>query len=243
MFLNELFAGCSLSFCCLSFVESQLVSYARATSSDCGMKAEPLAAEGDEVTSLYNIRRVFSSFISAAPLDWRHEWRSDGEEERKPSAPSKIKQPNFQKITRWHSHSRNSHSPSQKYTHTHVFVYFFFLYVFLRVGWFWGGICLVWRCFGARCCFGSCVVSRRRRRQQPEQERKLHFRDTEEEEERGMRRRQRRRRSGGENTTVSASVSVFLYRLWRFVNKLRAGEEMRGGERERERGQEEEEKK
>ena len=86
------------------------------------------------------------------------------------------------------------------------------LYLVSHVVSFWGGICSIWRCLSARCCFGSCVVSQQRRRQQPEQEKKLHFRETKEEEKgevmTGMRRRRRKRRRGGDKRTTSISVSV-----------------------------------
>lgn len=181
------------------------------------MKAEPLSAEGDEATFLFNMLRVFSSFIPTVLLEKRlKEWR--GGKQLLQNKTTKLPE----------DHTAGTPIRSVRNTHTHVFLHlrvyslFFFLYVFLCVVWFWGGICLVWSSVGVCCCFGSCVVSQRRR-QQAERERKLDFRETKE-GERGT-----RRRSGGENTTASSSVPVFLYHLWRSVNKLRAGEGARGG--------------
>lgn len=118
MFVFTCFSRCFTAFepiVCRSFVALQLVSCVSSSCSHCGMKAESLSAEGDQVTFLYNIRRVCSSFISTLLLGTDTE-----EERRRRSHSSKIKQQYFEKITWQHPRSRSSHTPSQKYQNTQV---------------------------------------------------------------------------------------------------------------------------
>lgn len=107
---------------------------------------------------------------------------------------SKIKQQNYQKITRRQQQELpHAQSTRQKYTRLSTLSFLLCLY-FMSCG-SRRIYCLVWRCFGSCCCCGSCVVSLQRRRQQHNFTNK---------EERGMTRRQRRKRG-----------RVFLDNLWR----------------------------
>lgn len=165
------------------------------------------------------------------------EWQG-GRERRKQFLQNKTTE-----LSQDHKDTQQELPFSQSKIHTRTRMFFLHpkvnsLYIFCCVVWFWGGICLVWRCFGASCCFGSCVVLQQQRRQQPEQARKLHFRETKKRKKKEMRRWQKRRwrREGGEDTMVSTFVSVFSEGLstnWTWEGEGKRGGQEKGGKWDR----------